>query len=183
MNFQAGPPVQEPIEEKPKETDTKPKRPRGRPRNDGQVPGTVPPTPRVISSENRQPAIAGLLMTINFGLMLVPPLSRDQLDEAEILALSTEIAEEAKRNARFGKLVDQAISVTGAGGLVTVIALILGRRASRHGILPPEADVQLGTLLVMTNKKIKPDMIVVPQPVWGANGTSPETSGTADTAT
>lgn len=122
----------------------------------GQAPIETPPkrsstktaAPRASSStRSLKSEIAGLLMTINFVLLMIPPLSRDKLDMVEIDALAEQIDEECRQSAKFRKAVETALSAGSGAGLFGLIAIIGARRAARHGLIPAEADQELGNLL------------------------------------
>jgi hypothetical protein len=90
-----------------------------------------------------------MLMTINLALYVIPPLRVDVLDDVEIEALARAIDEQAKRSIRFRKALEMALTAGSGGTLFGVMAIIGARRASRHGMLPPEVDQTLGNLLAM----------------------------------
>lgn len=166
MSFKPGPaPMQEPIDEKPK-PGAETKRPRGRPRNDGKPAGSVEAAPS--RPRNLQQEVAGLLMSLNFGILLIgampgfSSLQRDRLDEAEILVLSNSIVAEAKRNARFARMVDAALFTAGGAGLLGVIGIIVARRAARHQILPQEADAELGAMFNLVYGVNSPPVVFTP---------------------
>lgn len=155
--FRSGPPAEQlPIENLTGETP--PKRGPGRPRKTSST--------RTSSGQfgrrDLKSEVSGFLFTMNMALAMIPPLRVDVLDVVEIDALSTAIVEEAKRSARFAKMVDSMLKVTGGAGLFGIVFIIGARRAARHGILPPETDMQLGMLLSMSLDK---SSIVPPPPV------------------
>jgi hypothetical protein len=129
--FKPGP-IQQPIGETP------PKRKVGRP------PGVQS---RTVSLK---PQIAGMLMTMNLALYVIPPLRVDVLDDVEIEALARALDEQAKRSIRFRKALEMALTAGSGGTLFGVMAIIGARRASRHGMAPPEVDQMLGNLLAMS---------------------------------
>lgn len=120
--------------------------------------GTPRDTSRASNARRRslKPQIAGTLMMFNLALTVVPPLRRDVLDEVEINALAEALDEQARQSPRFRKYLEAALSATGGGQLVGILAIIGARRASRHGALPPEIDGQLGALLAMNAQPPKP---------------------------
>lgn len=140
-NFRAGPgaetlppPPQAATGERP------PRRKSGRPKGSPAMGGRQ-------ATKSLESQIAGTLMAFNFALYVIPPLANDRLDEAEIAALAKAIDAEAKRSVRFRKMLEGALAVTSGGQLLGIVMIIMARRASRHGILPPEADGQLGAML------------------------------------
>ncbi len=143
MTFRKGPPAtQLPIDS----GETAPKRGPGRPRKDGSAPSR-PAARRDLKAE-----ISGLLMTVNIVMAFVPPLSGDALDVVEIEALAQALADEAKRSARFARMLDSALQVTGGAGLFGVVAIIATRRAARHEAfgLTRDMDAMLGALLAQS---------------------------------
>lgn len=133
VTFRPGP-AQEPIETPPK-----------RGRSNGRA-GPGRPAAKAVSLK---PQIAGMLMTLNLALYVIPPLRVDVLDEVEIEALARAIDEQAKRSVRFRKALETALSAGSGGTLIGVVAIIGARRAARHGVMPIEVDQQLGNLLAM----------------------------------
>lgn len=115
------------------------------------------------SSKSLKTEITGLLMTINLGLMLIPPLSRDQMDMVEIEALADALDEQAKKSIKFRKALEAALAAGSGGTLIGVCAIMGARRAARHGLLPgdgQEIDQQLGNLLAVgtqASKKARAD--------------------------
>lgn len=146
--------------------ETPPKRKPGTGRPRGRPPG--------ISQANIQPQLATMLAYVNIGLAILPPTNRDQLDDAEILLLSTAIAEEAKRNLRFAKAVQAVLRVSGEAGLATVLGMIVVRRAARHGLIAPEIDLQFGSILAASVNAPRPAPPVDTMAhVWPLDGTTP----------
>lgn len=117
-----------------------PRRKSGRPKGSPPMGGRRP-------ARSLEAQIAATLMAFNFALYLVPPLANDRLDELEIAALAKAIDAQAKQSVRFRKMIEGALAVTSGGQLVGVAMIIGARRASRHGLLPPEADGQLRVML------------------------------------
>lgn len=114
--------------------------------------------------------IGALLFTVNMPIMLVSSI--DALDPVEIQALAHAIDQECQRNARFRKIVEQAIAVQGGTSLVLVVAAIAGRRVLRHNIitvpdpLSNEAvDAMLGGVVSMASGKgpINTNLFVMPK--------------------
>jgi hypothetical protein len=106
---------------------------------------------------NLETEIGAFLVQVNMVILLVPPLRGDALDATEIMALAQGINEQAKRSPRFRRMVETALSVTGAGGLPVTIGIIATRRAARHGLVPlnlpisaTDLDATLGAFLQMT---------------------------------
>jgi hypothetical protein len=111
--------------------------------------------------------IGGLLTLVNMPLMMIPPLQRDVLAFDEIDALAEAIDQQCQVSPQFRKYVENALKVGGGTSLVGVIAIIVGRRAIRHDILPvpdeqkEQLDAAAGQLLnVMRSKG------AVPAPVF-----------------
>lgn len=115
------------------------------------------------SNKSLKGEISGLLMTINLALMMIPPLSRDQMDMVEIEALADALDEQAKKSAKFRKALEAALGASSGGTLIGVAAIMGARRAARHGLLPGDGeavDQQLGNLLatgMQASKKAKAD--------------------------
>lgn len=129
--------------------EAKPKRSPGRPRADGSPAQSRRSPTGQFSRRDLKTEIAGALMAANIVVLMIPPVSGDALDMTEVDALATAMAEEAKRNARFAKLVDAMLRATGSAGLFGVVGIIAARRMARHGAfgLTRDVDAQLGTLL------------------------------------
>jgi hypothetical protein len=78
----------------------------------------------------------------------------DALAPEEIDALAMSIDEQCKRSPRFRLYVLQALKVQSATSLLAVVAMIGGRRAARHGLIPEamqpqQLDNALGVALQM----------------------------------
>lgn len=102
------------------------------------------------SSKSLKAEISGLLMTINLALMMIPPLSKDQMDMVEIEALADALDDQARRSPRFRKAIESALAMGSGGTLLGVVAIMGARRAARHGLIPGDAetvDQTLGNLL------------------------------------
>jgi len=100
------------------------------------------PSTRSLKSE-----IASTLMTINLVLLMIPPLRADQMDMVEIEALADALDEQARKSPKFRKALEGALMAGSGAGLIGIIAIIAGRRAARHGMIPSEADQMLGNML------------------------------------
>jgi hypothetical protein len=144
-------------------------------RRRGRPPGSKNRSTSARATGNLEDQIGGLLVLVNAPLQLIPPLAKDALDPTEIQALSKAVALECERNATFKKYVLQALKAQGSVGLIGVVALIAGRRAIRHNILPipPEiggnegADAALGFVIstMASGKPFNPIMAIpVPEP-------------------
>lgn len=123
------------------ETTVRETAPRGRP------PKAAPrPSTRSLKAE-----ISGLLMTLNLAIMLIPPISRDQMDMVEIEALADALDERAKSSPKFRKALEAALSAGSGGTLIGIAAIMSARRAARHGLIggehADEMDQTLGNLL------------------------------------
>ncbi len=93
-----------------------------------------PPGSTNRSRKSLKAPIERLLVTVNIVVQAVAP--RDALDGIEIAALATALDEQAKVSPRFRKGIEAIVGVAGGGSLIPVLAIIGGRRLSRHGILP-----------------------------------------------
>lgn len=71
----------------------------------------------------------------------------DELDAGEISALASAIDAQCQRSPRFRKYVEAMLGAGSGGALITTLAMIATRRASRHGIAPPMLDPMLGMIL------------------------------------
>lgn len=139
------------------------KRPRGAPR--------TPRTPRTL-----YPEIAAFLTMTNTLVSMTPLGSRyeatgtvtpfeigpglsipipdmnmiklgDELDEMEIAQLAKAIDAQAQRSPRFKKYVEMALGLGAGFGIVSILGIIVGRRAARHGLIDPSLDPKLGAML------------------------------------
>lgn len=135
--MQAGPPPDDLLEPKPKASAKR------------------PTSSRPTSTRSLEREIGEALVVAN--IFASPFLREDALDDAEIFALAKAMNEQAKKSARFRRLVEGALNVTGAGGLIGVIAMIAGRRFARHGVIPPVWDLQLGMMLRIQAGQISPE--------------------------
>jgi hypothetical protein len=125
------------------------KRGPGRPRKTGD---TAPRTPGMRASRSIRTEVGSLLVTVNLPLSMFLPV--DALAPEEIDALAMSIDEQCKRSPRFRLYVLQALKVQSATSLLAVVAMIGGRRAARHGIIPEamqpqQLDNALGQALQM----------------------------------
>lgn len=146
-SYQPGVPLQAPIDTGEKAPNKR--APRAR---------TAPSRARATPARSLKTQIAGLLMTLNLALYLIPPARGDVLDEVEIEALARALDEQAKRSQRFRKMLETALATTSGGALLGVCAIIGARRAARHGMLPAKTDQQLGNLLAMgLNQPVTPE--------------------------
>lgn len=141
-------------------------------RRRGRPPGSKNRTTVSRSRANLETQIGAFLVTINAPLQLIPALQKDALDQVEITALAKGINAQCEASPTFRKYVEQALKVTGATSLVGVVAIIAGRRAVRHNIVPiPEeaggpamVDAMLGASLSMMigQGPINPNYSVMP---------------------
>lgn len=109
-------------------------------------PKPTPPKPRLKSLETD---IGALIITGN--LMLSPVLKGDMLDELEVTSLAHAIDDQAQRSPRFRKMVQRALETAGAASLLSVIVIIGGRRAARHGLIDTGWDDTLRAFLAVSN--------------------------------
>jgi hypothetical protein len=72
----------------------------------------------------------------------------DELDEGEIALLAQSLDAQCQRSPKFRKQVERFLGIGAGGSLIAVLGMIAARRASRHGILPPEIDAGLGAIMV-----------------------------------
>jgi hypothetical protein len=126
------------------------KRGRGRPPRDP----SAPRAPRRTAARGRkslETQIGATLALLNLGVMLMPaPWNADALDETEIVALAKALDAAALQNPTMHKYLSAAMVEGGAmAGLITVAAIIGGRRLARHGILDESFDERLAGMLVM----------------------------------
>jgi hypothetical protein len=129
-----------------------PKRGRGRPRKDGTTGDSAPRTTNPRGSRSIRTEVGSLLVTVNLPLSMFLPV--DALGPEEIDALAMSIDDQCKRSPRFKSYVMQALKVQSATSLLAVVAMIGGRRAARHGIIPEamqpqQLDNALGVALQM----------------------------------
>lgn len=104
--------------------------------------------PSGVSQKSLATEIAAVLIQAN--LILTPVLRGDAMDDVEIMALAKAMDEQAKKSPRFRKALMKALEATGGAGLLTVVGMILGRRASRHGYVPRDWDEKMGAYLAFT---------------------------------
>jgi hypothetical protein len=71
----------------------------------------------------------------------------DELDEMEIAQLAKAIDAQAQRSPRFKKYVEMALGLGAGFGILSILGLIVGRRAARHGLIDPSLDPKLGAML------------------------------------
>lgn len=138
----------------------KPRPPGGAKRRAAPARGTAS---RARGPKSLRPEIAALLTMVNSVVVMSPlgtrpieaitdptvELSRlgDELDAGEITALASAIDAQCQRSPRFRKYVESMLGVGSGGALITTLAMIAARRASRHGIAPPMLDPMLGMIL------------------------------------
>lgn len=139
------------------------------------------------STRSLAPEIGAVLALVN-GMVIASPLGTrpieaitdpnvqptrigDELDAAEIAALSSAIDAQCRRSPRFRRIIEGMLGTASGGTLVTVIALIAARRAARHGMLPANVDLMAGMVLqadveaIANASKVQPD--TTPDPVTG----------------
>lgn len=129
-----------------------PRRKVGRPR---KTPGRAP--------KSLAPEIGAFLALVN-GIVIASPLGTrpveaildpavmptrvgDELDAVEINALASALDAQCRRSPRFRRYVEMALGAGSGGTLITVLGLIVARRAARHGILPENVDMMAGMVL------------------------------------
>ncbi|MHB8674582.1 MAG: hypothetical protein ACYDAK_13020 [Candidatus Limnocylindrales bacterium] len=92
-------------------------------------------------------AVGGLLFLFNIPLGMMSITAADALEPDEITALAKGIVEQCRTSPAFKRYVQAALRVSGATGILVPLSLVLARRAARHGILPAEADAQMGAMI------------------------------------
>lgn len=134
-------------------------------------------TTKRVSTRSLETEIGAFLVNVNL-IILVTPWRGDALDETEIMALARGIDEQAKRSPRFRRMVEYALGAQGMGGLPITVGIIIGRRAARHGIVPPnlgvtpdQLDATLGEFLKVASVGAKPP--VMPPTMAGSNDDLP----------
>jgi hypothetical protein len=80
--------------------------------------------------------IGAFLVQTNTMLLQIPAVRADALDTAELTLLAKGIADECARHATFRKYVEAMLDVSASGGLLVTVAIIAGRRAARHNVIP-----------------------------------------------
>lgn len=138
------------------------RRARAKAKAEGRAPKAAPKRARP-STRSLAPEIGAMLALIN-GMVIASPLGTrpvaaitdpnvqperigDELDAAEIAALSAAIDAQCRRSPRFRKVVEGMLGAASGGTLVTVVGLIAARRAARHGLVPAQVDVMAGLIL------------------------------------
>lgn len=94
---------------------------------------------------NLENGLAQMLVMAN--LMATPFLGSDAMDDAEILVLARAMNDQANKSPRFRKIVEGALTASGAGGLLGVVVIIGGRRLARHRVIEPAWDQRLEAML------------------------------------
>lgn len=91
---------------------------------------------RTRRSAKLETRIGAFLMTTNTVLLQIPAIRADALDTAELTLLAQGIADECNRHPAFRRYVEAMLNVGASGGLVMTVAIIAGRRAARHNLIP-----------------------------------------------
>jgi hypothetical protein len=91
-----------------------------------------------------------MLVFVNLVLLSIPPLAVDALSQDEITALARAIDQQCRQSPRFRKYVEAMLATGSGAGLIGVVIMIGARRAARHGMLPPDMDGLLGTMIAQT---------------------------------
>jgi hypothetical protein len=92
-------------------------------------------------------------------LFLAPVLRADMMDEIEITALAKAIDDQARKSPRFRRMVEAAISTAGGASLLTVVAMIAGRRMARHGMIDKQWDENLKGFLMVASIDVDPSQL------------------------
>ena len=96
-----------------------------------------------------------LVTFINLPVSIIAP--QDALDPIEQAALVDALDAEAKRSARFHKVLEGLVAFSSGGSLPIILGTIASRRAARHGVFGPQlgslVDGLGGQYLAMTNAK------------------------------
>jgi len=120
------------------------------PKRRGRPPGSKNKSGAGRPRKTLEVQIGAMLTTVNMIVWAIPPLQPDALDAAEIAALAKALDETARNNPKFRGYLEAALAVGSGGQLLGVVAMIGARRASRHGMLPPEMDGMIGSMLQAT---------------------------------
>lgn len=169
-------------------------------------PRNAPRTPR--TPKTLYPEIAAFLTLVNTGITMTPLGSRheptgkiemmelapnvsipfpemrmtklgDELDDMEIAHLAKAIDAQAMRSPRFKKYVEMVLGAGAGFGILAIVGMIAGRRASRHGIIDPSLDAKLGAMLngdisSLANFVPTPQVDVTPHPETGEIAPEPD---------
>lgn len=122
-----------------------------------------PASPRPRGPRSLKPEIEAFLTLVNSAVIMTPLGTRpveaitnpaieptkigDELDAAEIGALAGALDTQCQRSPRFRKYVEKMLTAGSGGQLVSVLGIIVARRASRHGLAPSHIDPLLGMML------------------------------------
>jgi hypothetical protein len=99
--------------------------------------------------------IAQQLMSINMIILLLPigdmeKRQKDALSVEEIKALAHALNSQAQASNTFKKLIEGALAVSSSGELITVMAMIVARRAINHNLIPEQYS-GLVEMMVLTD--------------------------------
>jgi hypothetical protein len=86
--------------------------------------------------------------------MASPFIKGDMLDELEVTSLAHALDEQAQRSPRFRKMLVRAIETAGGASLFTIVIIIAGRRAARHGVIDPSWDDTLRGFLAVSKMDV-----------------------------
>ena len=106
--------------------------------------------------------IGGFLAAVNMVILLIPPISADALDNAEITALARALDQQCSISPRFRRYMEQVLGIGSGAQLFGVVAIIIARRAARHGMLGPDQGPMVDTML---GAMIAGADVPTPQPV------------------
>jgi len=136
--------------------------PRGNASGSRTTPRKAPrrPATRARAPKSLYPEISATIGVVNMLVAMSPMGTRadpvtgeiklgDELDAGEIALLAKSLDAQCQRSPRFRKQVERILGVGAGGQLVTAIALIATRRASRHGLpgVPAELDAMVGVMI------------------------------------
>jgi hypothetical protein len=138
------------------------------------------------STARLETRIGAFLVQSNTMLLQIPAIRADALDSAELTLLAKGIADECARHAAFRRYVEAMLDISAGGGLIMTVAIIAGRRAARHNVIPAgvlpfpnEAlDGMLGQVAIMAARS---DSEIMRQAQQQPPAISPEQNGKAVT--
>jgi hypothetical protein len=121
---------------------------------------TSKPAGRPKTKGSLENQISGFVTLVNMFVMSFKPDMA--LDQIESTALVRALDQECQANARFRKYMESIVKVGGGANLLSVVVLIVGRRAARANLLPmpdespiknADIDRMCGALIATTVNK------------------------------